>query len=315
MGSVEPAMTRPGLALGDLTRWVSRASGLPRVLRHLVTHPATRGRRLAALYRYAAWQARKRLRPEPVTIDAFDGARLRCHPDNTATSSVIYLGWPDWHEMHFLRRILRPGDTFLDIGANVGVYSVLAARCIQPGGTLHAIEADPLLVQRLEENLRLNGFSSESVHAVAVGESSGICRFEIDRDTVGNVLPSSAPGGADLPMRRLDDLFTAYEPFTIAKLDIEGYELQALRGAERLLRAQRPRCWLIETNRAAERYGTTREPLQALLAEHGFRLYAIEDRGNALRPIPPGGPYPENALAAADLDWLRQRIPGLRVIP
>jgi FkbM family methyltransferase len=300
-------------SLRAVTRLVRRAGALPRVLRHLVTHPATRGRPLAALYRYAAWQARKRLQGEPITIDAFDGARLRCHPDNTATSSVIYLGWPDWHEMHFLRRALRPGDGFLDIGANVGVYSVLAARCVQPGGTVHAIEADPLLAERLQENLRLNGLPPDSVHAVAVGESTGTCRFQIDADTTGGVLLPDTPGGVDVPLRRLDELFPSPGALTIAKLDIEGYELQALRGAEGLLRARRPRCWLIETNRASESYGTTREPLQALLADHGFRLYAIEERGNALRPIPPGGPYPENALATADLDWLSQRIPGLRV--
>jgi FkbM family methyltransferase len=295
-----------------------RASGLPRVLRHLVSHPATRDRPLAALYRYAAWQTRKRLRPRPITIEAFDGARLRCHPDNTATSSVIYLRWPDWQEMHFLRRLLRPGDAFLDIGANVGVYSVLAARCIQPGGALRAIEADPVLVQRLLENLRLNGFSADSVHPVAVGERDGTCRFQIDSDTIGNVLQPGSPGGVEVPLRRLDDLVPISDPtserLALAKLDIEGYELQALRGADRLLRAGRPRCWLIETNRACERYGATREPLQSLLADHGFELYGIESLGSVLRAIPPGGPYPENSLAVADLDWLTLRIPDLRVI-
>jgi FkbM family methyltransferase len=283
-----------------------------RVLRRLAQHPGAVDRPIAPLWRFALWQVRKRIRPRPITISAFGGAELRCYPDNAATNAVIYLGWPDWNEMHLLRDLLRPGDGFLDVGANVGVYSVLATTRIQPGGVVLAIEAEPNLAKRLIENLRLNGFDEDAVCQVAVGESVRTCRFTAGRDSVGGVLADpSATDGREVQMRPLDDLVPFPEKFAVGKIDIEGYELSAFLGARRLLESRWPRCWLIETNRASERYGTGRTELQQLLGQFGFDLFEVTHAGRALKRIPQGGPFPENALAVGDLEWLRSRLPGL----
>ena len=66
---------------------------------------------------------------------------LRCYPDSPSASAMIYChDSPDFHEMNFIRRYLRAGDTFLDIGANIGVYSLLAASRVGPSGRVVAFE-------------------------------------------------------------------------------------------------------------------------------------------------------------------------------
>lgn len=306
--SGEPQIVRGPLQL------LHTLSTTRRVFERLLHHPASAHHHGLPLWKFASWQLRKRLFPRPVTIEAFDGARLRCYPDNAATSGVIYLGWPDWHEMQWLRDVLRPGDGFLDVGANVGVYSVLAAARVKPGGEILAVEAEPSLAKRLLDNLRLNGFDERSVRQVAVGEQAGTCRFSFGKDAVGSVLADqSSLVGCDVTMQTLDDLVPDPARFAVGKIDIEGYELAAFRGARRLLEARRPRCWLIETNQASKRYGSTRAELQVLLGEYGFEFFEVLERGRVLKRVPAGGPFYENSLAVADLEWLRSRLPGLVV--
>src|SRR5690554_8137946 len=96
-------------------------------LEHLVRHQANIEQPLGPVRRFVGWQILKRAQNQPIIISAFDGARLHCHPSNTATNAVIYYGWPDWSEMQLLRKLLRPGDNFLTVGPTVAVYSMPAS--------------------------------------------------------------------------------------------------------------------------------------------------------------------------------------------
>jgi FkbM family methyltransferase len=263
--------------------------------------------------RFLIWQILKRLWRRPFSIQAFETARLRCYPDSALAGAVIYFGYPDWNEMLFLRQILRPGDGFLDIGANIGVYSVFASTFVMPGGTILAVEPEPRNAERLVENFRLNGLPDDSVVESAVGERSGMCNFESGRDATGGVADSASGVTISVEMRKLDNIVDCPNKFVVGKMDVEGYELFALKGAQRLLEARRPCCWLIETNSADEKYGIDRAGLQNFLFSFGFQLFEIHDGGTRLNPVPQGGPFPSNSVAIADLGWLSSRSPSTRV--
>lgn len=284
------------------------------VMRRLARHESAHGRPWRPVGRFLLRQVAKRVSPAPVTVDAFGSGRLRVHADSASGNAVIYLGWPDWNEMHFLRRLLRPGDGFLDIGANIGVYSVLAATRVLPGGNVFAVEPEPTQAERLRENFGLNGLDETAVFEVAVGESAGAVEFEVGRDSLGAVTSHPSGGGHLVPLRRLDELFEASDRLVAGKIDIEGYELQAFRGAERLLVARRPRCWIVETNPLSRRYGTDRKALHAYLLEYGFDLFALEDGGVRLRRLGIDEPYPPNVLALTDLPWFVERDPTLAIV-
>jgi hypothetical protein len=155
------------------------------------THPANRGRRLAAVARYFWWQAAKR------TVLAyhdlpFHGTRLRCYADSHSASAALYFsGLPDYREMQFIRRYLRPGDCFVDVGANIGVYSLLAASIVGPGGMVHAFEPMKRTFERLVENVAMNALRHVQCHRLALSDAAGVVRLTEpgDDSLVGLAVP------------------------------------------------------------------------------------------------------------------------------
>jgi FkbM family methyltransferase len=292
---------------------LKRFSGATNVLQNLMTHEASQKNRLGPLLRFVGWQLLKRTRNEPIDIEAFEGGKLRCYPDNSATNAVIYFGLSDWLEMSLLRDLLRPGDTFLDIGANVGVYSVLASTLVGPEGRVIAFEPDPTNASRLRHNFSLNGLDSDDIHQCALGETIGTCRFSTGNDAVGSVVIDEAAAGVEMPCERLDGKVSVSVQPAVAKMDVEGFELDVLKGAVDLLKAQMPKVWLLETNDCCERYGKTRLELQHHLDEFGYSLFEIQSGGSRLAQIPMGGPYPLNSVALCDRDWVRERVPRLDI--
>ena len=152
-------------------------------------------------------------------------------------------------EVAFLRRLcdLRPG-TVLEIGANVGTHTVpLATQLAAQGRRMQVFEPQPFIFQNLCANLALNGLSNVLAWPQACGESAGTVRFERpDYAAPGNFggvsmteAPDAVADGVTVPCVVLDE-FLAEEPIALMKIDVEGFELHVLRGAERTIDAWRP---------------------------------------------------------------------------
>lgn len=284
-----------------------RIKSAPALLARLISHESSLNNPFRAISRFSYWQIRKRfLGSRPKTIKAFSGSLLKCYPDNASSNSVVYFGWPDWNEMHLLDQILRPGDNFLDIGANVGIYSVLAAARILPKGRVVAFEPDPLLASRLRENFRLNGLSITDVHQVAVGDRSGTLGFHSGSDALGHVATND-PSACAVKVIRIDQVVPRELEPVAGKIDVEGFEYPALTGTANLLAAGLPRLLIVETNDACKRYGDSRRELHDMLNDFGYTLFQAHDKGQKLVKLPIGGPYPLNSVAVSDMGWLRGR--------
>lgn len=107
-------------------------------------HPANAHHRLRAFAKAGAWQVYKRVIGRPFTMRVYEDLRIRCYADSHQPGRLIYFGGlPDFEEMTFMQRYLRPGDGFIDAGANVGLYTLLAAKLVGPTGAVHAFEASP----------------------------------------------------------------------------------------------------------------------------------------------------------------------------
>lgn len=244
-----------------------------KVLRYIWTHPANRGSRFNSIYLAFKWQIMKRFISKYVDIDVFNALKLRCYPDSPSASLVIYCNeLPDYHEMKFMHRYLRPGDSFLDIGANIGVYSLYAASCIGMEGRVVAFEPGPKAHSRLLENISLNQLHNVVAHAFAVGNKSGSIDFLADCDTTNRIqskedfdIPT-----IKVPIVRLDDVINF--DCALGKMDIEGAELIALQGAEELLRAANPPIWLLELNGSLRAFNFTEEIFVSWLAKRGYGL-------------------------------------------
>jgi FkbM family methyltransferase len=249
-----------------------------RVLQDIWFHPNNSGRRVGALTRFAAWQAYKRLTRRPLTLEMYPNVRVRCHPDSSKIAAQIYHhGFSDYAEMSFVKRYLRPGDRFVDVGANEGIYSLLVASLVSAEGEVEAFEPVPTPAARLSENIALNEFSHVHVHVRAVGEEPGSVRIFAKGGTENSI----ANEDGEVPVTTLDAVLV--KDFALGKLAMKGAELLALRGGRRSLAAANPPVWILELNRLCERFGFRCDDVASNLRAADFELYRYEPESGELR--------------------------------
>jgi FkbM family methyltransferase len=185
----------------------------------------------------------------------FENLRIRCTTGN-ANSSSVYLFGRESGQPHFYayRCFARPGTCAVDVGANLGIHTLVLAACVGDGGKVHAFEPVPSICDRMEENLKLNGVTNVELHKEAMGSFSGDVVFDANPTDFnvgkGRVTPQ---GDITVPIGTIDDrLGSLTQPVSVVKIDTEGHELEVLKGAVDLLSKHRPAV-LIEFN--PESYG------------------------------------------------------------
>jgi FkbM family methyltransferase len=180
--------------------------------------------------------------------------------------------------------VLRPGDTYVDVGANIGALALCASDVVGEQGKVYAIEAHPRTFGFLAENVSLNRRSNVRCFNVAVGEHGGtVFMSDLDSDDQNHVLQE---GGVPVKLMPLDDLLQDGAPVSLLKIDVEGYELQVLRGAGRLL--QRSHAILFEIwDNHTRKYGYEVPALLELLNEAGFEVFSLNAGRQTLVRLPP----------------------------
>ncbi|MGE3914227.1 MAG: FkbM family methyltransferase [Hyphomicrobiaceae bacterium] len=201
-------------------------------LQFMARHPLSSKRPLSAYWRYVRWQVESRLRDE-VVFDWIEGSKLVARNGMTGATGNIYCGLHEFVDMAFLLHLLRPGDLFVDIGANIGSYTVLASAVC--GAHSIAIEPDPGTVQSLRRNIDINGIGDRvRVVEAAVGAAAGTVRFTVGQDTTNRVVAETEGATREVQERTLDEILAGENPVLI-KMDVEGYEPQVVAGASSIL--------------------------------------------------------------------------------
>lgn len=233
------------------------------------------------------------------------GYRLRFHHSNVAM--YRWIAPLDQNEdLEFFRAYLKPGDTVVDVGANIGETVLTESLAVGPSGRVVAFEPHPRTFRFLRENLDLNQVRNVETHNVGLGEKPGTVSFSDNkRDDMNRV--NGDASGLQVRIERLDNCVPALGRIQLLKVDVEGYEKFVFAGAPELLK--RTECVYFEVS--ATHFGwfgyTTRELLE-VLAQAGFQLFRVVDPG-CLAPIPTTfePAHFENLVALRDQAAFQQR--------
>ncbi|NNE73975.1 MAG: FkbM family methyltransferase [Acidimicrobiales bacterium] len=253
------------------------------VPRQIFQHPDPLPVKLRRLGAALIYQARKRLGRPPAVVDAGPGLRVVGTHDAGGVSNLVYFGrYFEYDEIHFLEAFLRPGDRFVDGGANIGLISLIASGLVGSEGHVVAFEPSAQTSARMQQNLALNEVENVTVHIAALGAEAGQMRFSTGWD-VSNALVAADHASADTELVDVVALDEVLEPgpYALTKLDLEGGELAALRGASSLLASGQLATLLVEAfEHQLARLGDRRDDLLDLLRSHGysFHHYRASDR-------------------------------------
>ena len=276
--------------------------------RFLLRHPLTRHAPLTTLGRWLRWQLGDRLVPGRVAVPWVGGTRLLAGVGETGVTGNLYAGLHDYGEMGLVLHLLRPGDLFVDVGANSGAYTVLA--CGAAGAHALSFEPGAAAFARLCDNLRLNGLEGRArARRVALGRAHGRVRMSASLDTLDRVLlPSErgVGGEVEVELSTLDLELGDASPLLV-KIDTEGYEREVVAGGEAVLARPGPRALIVETNGGGRRFGSPDEAVAAGLRRLGYEPCGYDPRTRELTPLP-GGLGGCNTIFVRDRERLARRL-------
>jgi FkbM family methyltransferase len=213
----------------------------------------------------------------------FGGLAFVCDPRDSVAREACYSGSYEPQETQIASRLLRMGDVFVDVGANWGYFTLVAAAAVGPAGRVRAFEPEPRLFELLRRNLELNGLRWAQACRIAIAEHAGRLPFAAFAAESGNwgvshAVTSDAPSDFHVEAAPLDDVLdeAGISSVRLTKIDVEGGEAAVLAGMRRGLESGRFQYVLLECHPQllADRGCDESSVLQPLVVT-GYRVWTV----------------------------------------
>lgn len=278
------------------------------LLKFITSHPINKKQKLAAVRRFVNWQISSRLAPGAILYDWINGSKFLVRNGETGLTGNIYTGLHEFSDMGFVLHVLRPEDIFVDVGANVGSYTILAGSAVGAKG--YAFEPVPNTYSKLLNNIKLNGIENR-VQAFNMGlaQRKGVIKFTSGLDTVNHALAANEVSASivEVEVTTLDQALPNAHPHLI-KIDVEGYETPVLEGAEKTLRDPELHSIIIELNGSGNRYGFDESKLVHLLHRHDFQAFSYNPLSRTLQNLNGKNGEQGNTIFVRNEEFVRKRI-------
>ena len=246
------------------------------------------------------------------------GVRIRLHFDSEL-SKLIYVNDFEHTEREFLKAYLKPGDLFVDVGANIGLFSLVAAKLVGPSGKVYAFEPTGRIYERLAINKMLNGFECMACFRLALSDRIGQQSLFVSKDgfDAWNSFAHPVVGQSfeyeEVECETWDHFAVAHNllgRITMMKLDVEGWEIPVLYGArETLARADAPLLQVEFTDAVSASAGFSCKETYQFLDDLGYRMFIYDARKRKLLHDPLRESYPYiNLIATKRLEEASLRL-------
>lgn len=278
------------------------------LLKFITGHPLNRDAKFQSLVRFIKWQIGSRLVSAPVVYDWVNGAKFLVKTGETGLTGNIYTGLHEFPDMGFLLHFLREKDVFVDVGANVGSYTLLA--CAALGARGYAFEPVPTTYHRLLENIRINHLENRvKCLNVGVGSEQGSLGFTSAMDTTNHALASGeqSENAIIVEVCTLDAALQSETP-SLIKIDVEGFETPVLMGASEQLKKPTLQSVIMELNGSGSRYGFEESRILEMMFDYGFRTYSYNPLNRTLINLQEKNMDSGNTLFIRDEAYVTERL-------
>lgn len=276
-----------------------------KTLKFVVRHPLNRNKPLRSVARFIRWQIVSRLYPYPILYPWVNSSKILAWRGLTGVTGNIYCGLHEYEDMAFVLHFLRSGDHFVDAGANIGSYTILAATA---GATVTSIEPLPDTFNILRRNIGVNLFTQDVVaFNIGLADQAGSLFFTNHLDTVNHVVPPGTANAQLVEVSTLDELCARRGCPALIKLDVEGYEREILKGGRATLKNPLLKALIVELNDSAARYGGTEGDIVQILQDASFTRMQYDPESRKLLPFE-GVSRTGNGLFVRDTAFVSHRL-------
>jgi FkbM family methyltransferase len=279
-------------------------------LRFILNHPLNDSvkRKWAAIKIYFRWQISSRLALGPTLVPFVNGTQLIVTSGMTGATGNIYVGLNELSDCAFVLHLLRPSDLFIDIGANVGTYTVLASGAVGA----HTVSIEPIAptFAKLCANLRVNNIVDRVTCCnVGLGRTNDKLRFTTDIDTGNHIVDGEDFDGATIlvAVRPLDEIVGDEAP-TLIKMDVEGWESEVLAGAQVTLKQPSLLGLIVEMNSNGKFLNENEQAVDDCLRSHGFAPHAYAPFARKLTPLASKNQGESNTIYLRNVQVINERL-------
>jgi FkbM family methyltransferase len=259
-------------------------SKIIKTLQFVASHPVNQGREFRAVMEYGFIQMAVRMVPCELCLEFPNRTRLTVSPRMKGAAHFIAPRLCEFNDMAFVMHFMRHGEMFVDVGANIGAFTVLAAGVA--GANAVSFEPSIDTFEVLTRNIRLNALS-DRVRLVnaAVGRSTGVTRFSAGLGTENHVSSTTEiENSVEVKVTTLDQELGDTSA-TLLKVDVEGFETEVFNGAGNTIRNNSLQAIIVERAGSGNRYGYNEEALHAQIRELGFKPHGYMPVSRQLMPL------------------------------
>lgn len=270
-----------------------------------VYHPLNRKNKVKAIMNFINWQVGSRVLKKPVIIRFANNSRLIIESGMSGATGNLYNGLAEFEDMSFLLHLLRKNDLVVDVGANIGAYTVLSSAVI--GARTIAYEPIPGTYEHLIDNIRINGIDNlVECYNIGIGNTDSILKFTSELDTCNHVVTENDKCNImEVSVKRLDDILVNAP--ILMKIDVEGFESEVIKGAGKLLKSDKLLAVIMELNGCGKKYGFDDKNVHDLMFEYGFKPYLYNPFTRDLTEVHEQNKS-GNTIYLKQIDYVKSRI-------
>lgn len=275
-------------------------------LNTLLSHPLASKHKTKTLTRFFRWGIVNKFSDKSFDYDFIGNTKVRVKKSFSTAELQYYCGLSEFNDMGFLLHFLRKDDLMVDIGANIGAYTLLASGHI--GAKTIAFEPVPSTYAYLTENIQLNKIESlTDLRNLGLSNEKGTLKFTSSLDAINHVMYSENNPDAyiEVPVDTLDHSLGSANPILL-KIDVEGFETMVIKGASETLKNKNLKAIIIELNGLANEFGFDEVKIHERLVEEGFAPYGYDPFTRVLTPMNGYGTH--NTVYLRDVESVKARI-------